>query len=167
VTVATHQAYVSGYEFPDDIDIAGEDADVVLTALPVVSTVPTGTTLDVQATVTGDRKYVIMTVRPQVTTLSDISTQQTPFGPVDLPIVAVQELRTTVMVPDRGTLLLGGQTLAGEVEQELGVPMVSKIPILNRLYTNRGKVRDQQTLLILIRPEIIIPEEHEKKAHPE
>ena len=170
VSVATQRAYISGYEaatdaFDIDVDDAAVDIDFLV---PDIDTVSTGTTLDVEATVSHDRKYVILTVRPQVTTLEDILTQDIPgLGPIELPILGVQEVMTTVMVPDRGTLLLGGQTLAGEIEQELGVPLVSKIPVLNRLYTNRGKVRDEQTLLILIRPEIIIHEYEEARQKPE
>ncbi|MFW6132937.1 MAG: hypothetical protein ACOC8F_03510 [Planctomycetota bacterium] len=169
VTVATQRAYIAGYEAATDaFDIDTDDGDATINVLvPDIQVVATGTTLDVEATVTDDRKYVIMTVQPQVTTLDDILSVDIPaLGPIELPILGVQELRTTVMVPDRGTLLLGGQSLAGEIEQELGVPLLSKIPVVNRLYTNRGTVRDQQTLLVLIRPEIIIHEHRENKAFP-
>jgi type II secretory pathway component GspD/PulD (secretin) len=71
-----------------------------------------------------------------------------------------------VSVPDKGTLLLGGQRLVGEIEKESGVPVLSKIPIINRLFTNRSKVRDEKTLLILIKPTIIIQGEEEEKLFP-
>jgi type II secretory pathway component GspD/PulD (secretin) len=65
-------------------------------------------------------------------------------------------------VPDGGTLLIGGQKLSGEVEREMGVPVISKIPVVNRAFTNKGKIRDEQTLLILIKPKIILLEEGEE-----
>jgi hypothetical protein len=37
---------------------------------------------------------------------------------------------------------MGGQELSGEVEREMGVPLLNKIPIQNRLTANRGSVRD-------------------------
>ena len=55
-------------------------------------------------------------------------------GFIQLPNVTIQQLETTVNVPDGGTLLLGGQKLAGEVEREMGVPLLSKIPIINRAF---------------------------------
>ena len=64
-------------------------------------------------------------------------------------------------------LLLGGQRLAGEIEREQGVPLLNKIPIINRAFSNRGAVRDEQTLLILIKPKIIIQREEEERQHPD
>jgi general secretion pathway protein D len=75
-------------------------------------------------------------------------------------------LATTVSVPDGGTLLLGGQTLAGEIERESGVPILSKIPFLKRLFTNTGTAKDEQVLLILVKPTIIIQREREQEQFP-
>ena len=75
-------------------------------------------------------------------------------------------MNTTVSVPDGGTLLLGGQTLAGEVEREAGVPVLSKIPFLKRLFTNRSFAKDEQILLILVKPTIVIQREQEQKQFP-
>ena len=78
----------------------------------------------------------------------------------------VQTLDTTVTVPDGGTLLLGGLKKLGESEREMGVPILSKIPIINRAFANRSKVRDDQTLLILIKPTVIVPRDDEKRLFP-
>jgi len=67
-------------------------------------------------------------------------------------------------VPDRGTLLLGGHKLASEQDKEAGVPILSKIPIIGRLFTNRSSVRDQKILLILVKPTILLQEEAEQEA---
>ncbi|KKL82741.1 hypothetical protein LCGC14_1981740, partial [marine sediment metagenome] len=56
-------------------------------------------------------------------------------------------LKPQVAISDGGTLLLGGQGLAGEREREMGGPILSKIPILNRAFQNRALVRDEQTLV--------------------
>jgi len=76
------------------------------------------------------------------------------------------ELETSVHVPDGGTLLLGGLKQTNQQERELGVPILSKVPILNRLTTNRGMTRDDDILLILIKPKIIIQVEQEELAFP-
>ena len=68
-----------------------------------------------------------------------------------------------VSVPDGGTLLLGGLKETGEIELEQGVPLLSKIPIINRLVTNRTMARDESTLLILVKPTIIIQREEEER----
>ena len=87
-------------------------------------------------------------------------------GIVQEPLIQITEVRTTVSVPDGGTLLLGGQTLAGEIEREAGVPVLSKIPFLKRLFTNRGMAKDDQVLLILVKPTIIIQREQEQRQFP-
>ena len=85
---------------------------------------------------------------------------------IELPQVTVTRVRTTATVPDEGTLLLGGQRLITEVEVETGVPVLSKIPILNRFFTNRLETKEEQSLLILCKPTILIQTEEEEKQFP-
>src|SRR5262249_60251622 len=80
--------------------------------------------------------------------------------------VTVTRVRTTVTVPDQGTILMGGQRLITEYEVESGVPVLSKLPILNRFFTNRIESKEEQTLLILIKPTILIQNEEEEKNYP-
>ena len=63
-------------------------------------------------------------------------------------------------------LLIGGQKLTFESEREAGVPVLSKIPLLKRLYSSKATIKDEQVLLILIKPEVLIKEEQEELAHP-
>ena len=137
----------------------------------------TGTTLQVEATVSANRKYVTLTVQPQVSVINGFNSYAvnvtgatgnvtTGEGFIQLPTITIQEVATTVSVPDKGTLLIGGQKLAGEVTKEMGVPMLSKIPIVNRLFTNRSTVKDESTLLILIKPTIIIHRDYEEQLFP-
>ena len=80
---------------------------------------------------------------------------------VDLPITLTHRIRTTVSVPDKGTALLGGQRTVKEYETEVGVPILSKVPYVNRFFTNRSTSREETSLLLLLRPEIIIQQENE------
>jgi general secretion pathway protein D len=140
-----------------------------------VSTLTTGVVLYVEATVSADRRYVVMKLRPQLSTLDGLdtfsaggsllnpNTGQTVVGGgfVQLPKISYTTVDTMVSVPDGGTLLIGGERLVGESEVEIGVPVLSKIPGLNRLFTNRSLIKDERTLLILVRPKIIIQKEIE------
>ena len=81
---------------------------------------------------------------------------------VELPSSLEHGIFTTVSVPDKGTALLGGQRTVREYETEVGVPILSKIPYINRFFTNRTTSREESTLLILLRPEIIIQQENEE-----
>jgi general secretion pathway protein D len=81
---------------------------------------------------------------------------------VSLTTTVNHRIRTTVSVPDKGTALLGGQRTVKEYETEVGVPVLSKIPYINRFFTNRTTNREEKTLIILLRPEIIIQQENEE-----
>ncbi|MFQ5414229.1 MAG: hypothetical protein ACE5E6_07195, partial [Phycisphaerae bacterium] len=138
---------------------------------PVTQTINAGAVLLVNATVSPDKRYVTMTLEPAVTRLNAISTflfsaGVTGVGFVQLPELSTQAIQTTVSVPDGGTLLFGGQKLASETDIEAGVPLLSKIPILKRLYSSRVTVKDEQTLLILVKPTILINAEQEERAFP-
>ncbi|MBT7171830.1 MAG: hypothetical protein HN909_08690, partial [Phycisphaerales bacterium] len=149
VSVATQQAYISGIEPVVANNSVGYR--------PHVSYAPTGTMLDVDATVSHDRRYVRLTIRPQIVKLNNMTNQ----GSVGLPNISMQDIQTSCSIPDGGTLLLGGLRLSTETEREMGVPVLSKIPVLNRFFTNKGKIRDESTLLILVKPKIIINEDEE------
>jgi type II secretory pathway component GspD/PulD (secretin) len=82
----------------------------------------------------------------------------------DLPSIQTSSVETRVCVPDRGTVLLGGLTMTAESEIEAGVPGLSKIPILGRLFSNRSTVKDKSILLILVKPTIVLKEESEEDA---
>ncbi|GIK16123.1 MAG: general secretion pathway protein GspD [Planctomycetota bacterium] len=165
VAVVTSHAFVSQLQ---PVVAGGAAAQA-----PQTQTVNEGAVLDVQATVSADRRYVTMTLRPGVGRLNALETFQfaganleSGAGFVQLPSVTRQVLNTTVNVPDGGTLLIGGQKLATEIEVDAGVPVLSKIPLLKRLYSSRSMVKDEQVLLILIKPKIIIPSEQEQLAFP-
>jgi len=92
----------------------------------------------------------------------------TPLGGIataflELPEVMVEDFKTTVSVPDGGTLLLGGTRTYLESDVETGVPVLSKVPFLKRLFNNRASLRRAQNLLILVKPKIIIQAEEEHK----
>jgi len=83
---------------------------------------------------------------------------------IQLPLIESAVAQTRVSVPDCGTLLIGGQKISGEAERNQGVPVLSKIPLIGRLFENRSKIKDEKILLILIKPTIIIQREFEEQA---
>src|SRR5690606_27869615 len=83
---------------------------------------------------------------------------------VQLPSYSFTTVTTTVSVPDGGTVLLGGIKRLSEGRTERGVPMLNKIPYVNRLFRNVGIGRTSQSLMMMVTPRIIIQEEEEEKA---
>lgn len=149
---------------------------------PTLSTISEGFTLLVRGVVSADRRYVTTDIQARISQL------QRPFRavfissvvggtggtggivqsstPVELPTSTVTSISTGVTIPDQGTLLLGGQRVGSEIEVETGVPILSKIPIINRFFTNRIETREDQTLIVLLKPTIIIQREEEESNFP-
>jgi len=143
-----------------------------------------GTRLSVRAN-TVDMHYVNMLVKPRVTAPdpslnlsisvptvaggssttstggSAVSTGGIGYTPILIPGARVQQVVTQVSVPDGGTVLIGGLKQTGEVEAEAGPPILNKIPGIKRLFSNKAVTKDSFTLLILVKPKIILREEVE------
>ena len=66
-------------------------------------------------------------------------------------------------VPDGGTVLLGGIKRLKESRSEFGVPLLSKVPYIDRLFRNVGIGRETDSLMMMVTPHIIIQEEEEER----
>jgi len=148
-------------------------AEGVVGFTPQLSIANSGTTLDVEGTISADRKYVAVTIRTTQSKEPSFERFEVQRASGNSPGVFItlldQEfatLNTTVSIPDGGTVLLGGLKQVGEIEVEAGVPVLSKIPVLKRAFTNSTMVKDTQTLLILLKAKIIIQKEAEEEAFP-
>jgi len=136
--------------------------------------IPTGTILNVTPTITHDKKHVLLNITTQkigflgfetsTIEIPDLETGTVFEQQIDLPQTEISRVQTRVSVPDGGTLLLGGQKVTSEVEEEVGVPLLNKIPIIGRLFDNRSKIKDNQILLILVKPTIILETETDAAA---
>ena len=148
---------------------------------PVVEEIDSGTTFSVRPVVSADRKYVYLEVHPVITSvnLDNKETFRT-VGPatqgqagqvaenfITLPVTQKQELSVTVCVPDKGILMIGGLGSRSEEKKSKGVPILSKIPIIKRLFSSDTIDRDidiNGNLIILVKPTILIREEQEARA---
>jgi general secretion pathway protein D len=157
-------------------------------ATPVISSATDGVSLVIErAVVSADRKYVTLDLLPSLdqfggfqsftfetasapaaSTVNGITVAPTaaPTLTVQEAVETITEVHTRVTVPDGGTLLLGGLTIAGELEEEAGVPILSKIPFLKRLSSNASRAKDEQILILLVKPTILIDKEIEAKNFP-
>ncbi len=94
----------------------------------------------------------------------EVSTATNSVGTtVQLPTFQFVSVVTTVSVPDGGTVLLGGIKRLSEGRNERGIPLLSKLPYINRLFRNVGIGRQADSLMMMVTPRIIIQEEEEEK----
>ncbi|MGL6225208.1 MAG: hypothetical protein ACRC10_01120 [Thermoguttaceae bacterium] len=163
---------------------------------PIITILNEGTDLRVQATVSGDRQYVRLTLNPVFNTIknrtkefrftgsTESSTEETSKSKgedteepeekskkttsanagvtIQQPVLASFTVMTTVTVPDGGTIVLGGVKRLREGRQEYGTPILNKIPFVNRLFMNVGVGRQQESILMMVTPRILIQEEEER-----
>ena len=77
-----------------------------------------------------------------------------------MPELAISRVRTTVTMPDGGTLLLGGIKFFRDNVAETGIPVIRNIPVLSFFFGRKAKSIQRRNLLILIKAEVVVPEEH-------
>lgn len=171
IYVATQVAFVSDLQPIVSESAVGFD--------PELNAVNEGVRLLVDGTISADRRYVTLNVDASIAKIDGFGTQPVTAiaggqlvnsaatqSFIQVPTTTVTRVQTTVTVPDQGTILLGGQRLVTEQEAETGVPVLSKIPILNRFFSNRVMSKEEQTLLILLKPTILIQNEEEERNFP-
>ena len=81
---------------------------------------------------------------------------------VQLPVLSVTSISTVVSVPDGGTVLMGGIKTLQESRAEQGVPFLSNVPYINRLFKNVGVGQETSNFMLMVTPRIIIQQEIEE-----
>jgi len=71
------------------------------------------------------------------------------------PTIVTETAKTSVMVNDGGTIVIGGLYKVSQQSNSDGVPLLSKIPLLGSLFRNSRKEGSQSELMIFITPRII------------
>jgi type II secretory pathway component GspD/PulD (secretin) len=153
-------------------DFEPEIAQAAVIAQPELDNVKNGVMLDVRAVASADRRFVTLELRPTVIDLVpdrfgfdlpqktvSLGTQNSSDVTIELPELRIQRLRTTATVPDGGTLLLGGIKFFRDLVAESGVPVLSKVPILSFLFSRKAKTVQRRNLLILIKADVVVPDE--------
>jgi type II secretion system protein D len=93
----------------------------------------------------------------QIALLSDdvIGESDNIDGIGSVPIIGTRELLTTVTVPNNQTIVLGGLITTNDTESVTGIPLLSDIPGLGRLFSTKTKGIDRDELMIFIQPTIV------------
>ncbi len=73
----------------------------------------------------------------------------------EVPDIISRELLTTVTVPNNQTVVLGGLITEENTKQVNGVPILSQIPGLGKLFSSTSDKKTRNELIIFIQPKII------------
>ena len=85
----------------------------------------------------------------------------------EIPTIATESIQTTVTVPNGATVALGGLVTESVSDSTSGVPILSSIPGLGRLFSRKIDDVERNELLIFIRPTIINGPETQRQAQLE
>jgi len=69
--------------------------------------------------------------------------------------ISTRDAKTTVMVRDGGTTVIGGIYQFSEDDSKNGVPGLNKLPVIGALFRNRTQANKHDELLIFITPRIV------------
>jgi type II secretory pathway component GspD/PulD (secretin) len=141
-----------------------------------------GLGLFIQPVVSADRRFVRLNIQQSFTNLisgvqqipvttiitpqfeNGGSGQPVPFTTfLQQPRFSNLETQTVVVVPDGGTVVMGGLKYMTEGRNEFGPPVLSKIPYLNRLFKNVAYGREGRSILIMVTPRVIINREEQER----
>ncbi len=153
LTVVNQLSYIQ------DFDV--EVAQTSFIADPIIGIIQDGLSLDVRPTVSNDRRYITLELQPTVADLLEpIPTFATTLGSttqpvvIQLPELRLQQARTTVRIPDQGSILIGGLKNIVTVDRQSETPFLGKIPIIGFLFSRKGRSDEIRHLMILVRAEI-------------
>jgi beta-lactamase regulating signal transducer with metallopeptidase domain len=154
VLVSSEQAYVQDYAA---IAKGGE-----VRYEPVMGVAQDGLLTDMQATVSADRRYATLMIHPKLTKLVGMNSLPWPGRPagsnltVQVPDMKTTEMRTTVSVPDGGTILLGG----------LEYPGAAAAGPTTAPSTRPAATQPSRNMLLLVKPKLVLQRERVRKEFP-
>ena len=82
-------------------------------------------------------------------------TGTTVIGGNEVPDIATQQFETTVRLPNKAIVVLGGIIQEDDNELVTGLPILNKIPLVKNLLGSTSKQKNRRELLIFLQPHII------------
>jgi len=116
------------------------------------------------ATTTSFKEAVLsLEVTPQITPegriIMDLQINQDTVGDIDdasnIPIISTNEIKTSVIVDNGQTVVLGGVFQSEELENVAKTPFLGDLPVIGRLFRRNISSIQKSELLIFITPKII------------
>lgn len=72
-----------------------------------------------------------------------------------VPIIGTRELLTTATIPNNQTIILGGLITESDRKNVTGIPILSSIPGLGRLFSTNSDTKERDELLVFLQPSIV------------
>jgi len=86
----------------------------------------------------------------------------TDTSPLLIPELSYESVRTSVTIPDGGSLIIAGFTDGETARSHAGVPFLSHIPFLGRLFSTNGSQETERKNLIMVEADLVLFDEIER-----
>jgi len=101
-----------------------------------------------------DEKTVVLEIEQEVSdTLANVTVGQEGFT---YPAFSTRLTKTTIVVPDKQGIIIGGIMKERKEKSYQGIPILSAIPILGNLFRYTVETRDKTELLVLLTPHVVV-----------
>ena len=146
VPVVTQQSVTNSVNTPIFNSITFRDTGVILRVTPRVN----------------DSGLVLLDIEQEVS-----SVVETVTSGIDSPTIQQRRIETTVAVNDGESLALGGLIESGVIRTSSGVPILSDLPVLGRLFKTQTDRDERTELLVIITPRVIRNQDEARKVTDE
>ncbi len=112
----------------------------------------------------GKDGFITMKIKPEVSSVREIVNTALNSR---IPIVQTSEVESVIKVKDGVTVMLGGLLECTNTEEKTGIPVLSRLPVLGKIFGSRSKEKEKTELVIFITPHLIKGDTQRKGTEPE
>ena len=90
-----------------------------------------------------------------ISQINDTIIGERTIAPNTVPVIGTEQLVTSVNVPDRNTIVLGGLISESKTKDTQGLPFLGRIPGLGKLFRTDTDNTERKELVIFIQPQVV------------
>lgn len=114
-----------------------------------------GFNMTIKPRINKDTNEIELFMVPVLNTLVAMNSQSADGVEVKLPIVDSRSMNLSTKIKNGETLILAGLKEKGSNNVNSGVPILSKIPVINNLFGYKEKISTQNELVIIIKAQVL------------
>ncbi len=118
--------------------------------------IPTGIILNIRPRISDNSNEILMQVETIITDPQNLSYNSE--GILITPIINNRKVETFVRVENNNPFIIGGLISDKKYDTKGGIPLLSKIPLIGKLFSHEGKNNVKKEVIIVLTPHIISTE---------
>lgn len=126
-----------------------------------INFIDVGIKLNVTPTI-NEEGWVLLKIRPEISSQTD--TIETPQG-AEIPQINTTFVESTILVKDGYTVIIGGLKQLTNTETDRGVPGLSRLPLLGKLFKSKSNTLEDTEIAIFLTPHIVTGDKSNADQH--